>query len=104
MEPEDWENLDFVSLLVGFAFCVIGFLLMTGEILFSPSYQAPPSLQQYVGVLLFALGIISFVVLESDRKYEQGIIIIRLKQIFLIMVFLLAFVSLGILSQSYIII
>jgi hypothetical protein len=102
MEPEDWENLDFVSLLLGFAFCVIGFLLMTGEMLFSPSYQAPPSPQQYVGVLLFVLGIISFVVLESGRNYEQGIIIIRLKLFLLIMMFLLAFVSLGILSKSYI--
>lgn len=104
MEFDKWKLLDFLSLSLGSILCFAGFYQMNFRWLVLHRSSSPPLPLQYVGALLFALGIISFIIFESGRKFEQGKIRIIVKTIFVLAVFHMAVLSVFIFSRSYILI
>jgi hypothetical protein len=104
MEPDKWKTLDFLGLLLCSILCFAGFYQMNFQWLVLHQSRSPPLPLQYEGALLFALGIISFIIFECGRKFEQGRIRVITKKIFLITIFLMAILSVFIFSRSYIII
>lgn len=104
MEFDKWKLLDFLGLSLGSILCCAGFYQMNFRWLVLHRSSSPPLPLQYVGALLFALGIISFIILESGGKLEQGKMRIIAKTIFLLAIFHMAALSVFIFSRSYIII
>ena len=104
MESDSWKIIDSIGLLLGLILCFTGFYLMTFRLLIYHRITTPPLSHQYEGAILFVLGIISFILLESGRKYDQGKYRIMSKYVFLIITCFMAVLSLMIFSQSYILI
>ena len=67
MEPNDWKVLDSIGLFLGFLLCIIGFSLMILNM-----YKLPTSPIKFGGIAVFASGMVSFIILESGRNFEQG--------------------------------
>jgi hypothetical protein len=104
MEPGDWKKVDFFGLLLGFMLCIAGFYQMNYRLLIYHRSSTPPLSHQYEGAMLFVLGIISFILLENGRKYNQGKYEVVSKITFLIIISFMAVLSLMIFSRSYILI
>jgi hypothetical protein len=98
---DKWKLLDFVGLSLGSILCFAGFYQMNFRWLVLHRSSSPPLPLQYEGAILFALGIISFIILESGRKFEQGKMRIIAKTIFVLTVFHMAALSVFIFSRSY---
>ena len=102
MEPEDWENIDTVGLVLSYVLCLVGFLVMNGELIAGGASYPPPS-SWYFGLVLFTSGIVSFIVSESGGKFKQEISRVKTKITFLLMAGLLAYFSLLLYPPNYII-
>ena len=103
MNPKIWRCIDALGLVLSYALCFIGFSVMNWKLLIEHTATYPPTFQWYLGVALFVAGIISFIILESGRKFKQGIYRINIKIAFLVIAELMVLFSLGLYPPNHII-
>ena len=99
----DWENIDTVGLVLSYVLCLVGFIVMNGDLLFGRSASYPPPSGWYFGLVLFTSGIVLFIISESGRKFKQEISRVNIKIIFLLMAALLAYFNLALYPPFYLI-
>ena len=103
MEPTIWRNIDTLGLVLSYILCLAGFSAMNWKLLIEHSATYPPTSQWYFGLMLFVSGIISFIILESGRKFKQETYRVNAKIAFLVMAGLLALFSLELYPPAHII-
>ena len=95
MKPAYWRVIDAISISMSFVLCFSGFLVMNSELLFDNLAQSPPPSNWYLGLALFLLGIISYVLtLKSGQKFIQETKNwIHIKNVLLLILILLAILN-----------
>ncbi len=103
MKPENWRLIDTIGLALSIFLCFAGFWAMNSELLIEHLARYPPSARWYLGVELFLIGLTSFILLESGKKFKQGNNRFNTKIAFLVIVFLMVLTSLMFYPANYII-
>lgn len=103
MNSAIWRSIDTLGLVISFALCFVGFWVMNWKVLIEHLATYPPTFQWYFGLVLFVFGIISFIILESGGKFNQGMCRFNIKIAFLITAGLMVLFSLGLYPPNHII-